>query len=39
MDHVVFMHQKEYIEKIEVAEIDKPNWKDSKLLPHKTQQL
>ena len=33
------MHQKEYIEEIEVVEIDKPNQKDRKLLPHETQQL
>ena len=33
------MHQKEYIEENEVVEIDKPNHKDHKLLPHETQQL
>ena len=33
------MHQKEYIEEIEVVEIDEPNQKDCKLLPHETQQL
>ena len=35
----IFMHQKEYIEEIEVVDIDKPNQKDRKLLPHETQQL
>ena len=35
----IFMHQNEYIEEIEVVEIDKPNQKDHKLLPHETQQL
>ena len=35
----IFMHQKEYIEEIKVVEIDKPNQKDRKLLPHETQQL
>ena len=35
----IFMHQKEYIEENEVVEIDKPNHKDHKLLPHETQQL
>lgn len=30
------MHMKEYIDQIEVAEIDKPNKKDGKLLPHET---
>ena len=35
----IFMHQNEYIEEIEVVEIDKPNQKDRKLLPHETQQL
>ena len=35
----IFMHQNEYIEEIEVVEIDKPNQKDCKLLPHETQQL
>ena len=34
-----FMHQNECIEEIEVVEIDKPNQKDRKLLPHETQQL
>ena len=38
-NHGIFMHQKEYIEETEVVEIDKPNQKDYKLLPHKTQQL
>ena len=33
------MHQKKYIEEMEVVEIDKPNQKDRKLLPHETQQL
>ena len=33
------MHLKEYIEEIEVVEIDKPNQKDCKLLPHETPQL
>ena len=32
------MHQKEYIEETEVVEIDKPNQKDCKLLPHETEQ-
>ena len=36
---VIFMHQKEYIEEIKVVEIDKPNQKYRKLLPHETQQL
>ena len=35
----IFMHQNECIEEIEVVEIDKPNQKDRKLLPHETQQL
>ena len=35
----IFMHQKEYKEEIEVVNIDKPNQKDGKLLPHETQQL
>ena len=35
----IFMHQKEYIEENEVVEIDKPNHKDHKLLPHETLQL
>lgn len=30
----IFTHSTEYIEKIEVAEIDKPGQKDIKLLPH-----
>ena len=38
-NHDIFMHQKVYIEEIEVVEIDKPNQKDRKLLPHETQQL
>ena len=35
----ILIHEKEYIEEIEVAEIDKSNQKDRKLLPHETQQL
>ena len=38
INHGIFMHQKEYIEEIEVLEIDKPNLKDRKLLPHEIQQ-
>ena len=38
-DHGVFMHDKEYIEEIEVTEMDKPNKKDHELLPHEPQQL
>ena len=42
-NHGIFMHQKEYIEEIEVVEIDKHNQKDTsvprELLPHETQQL
>ena len=38
-NHGIFMHQKEYIEKTEVVEIDKHHCKDRKLLPHETQQL
>ena len=33
-DRGIFTHSTEYIEKIEVAEIDKPGQKDIKLLPH-----
>lgn len=30
------MHMNECIDQIEVSEIDKPNKKDGKLLPHET---
>ena len=33
------MHQRKYMEEIEIVEIDKPNQKDRILLPHETQQL
>ena len=33
------MRQKELIEEVEVVEIDEPNQKNCKLLPHETQQL
>ena len=39
MNHGIFMHQKEYIEEIEVVEIDKPNLKDRKLLPQQLRRV
>ena len=35
----ISMHQRKYMEEIEIVEIDKPNQKDRILLPHETQQL
>ena len=39
INHGIFMHQKEYIEEIEVVEIDKPNLKDRKLLPQQLRRV